>query len=301
MQLEDLLCGGFTTLPPAFVHSSATDERLLAMPTSAADAARRFKKMMRGTTKSQFVPTKAAESGDPTPPPVPETPTRIGKQVAVEEGDPLATVVFDIPTDALPPPPPRAAVARLPPPTALPVQPVAPPPAFKGAVQDDAAAQPVESEGFGAFGEVQVLEAAPASAAAAVGAAAEAQEEWAQFGDGELAPMPMPQQQQPPPRVISPKDVQDSLHLVEVWHGEVVGGQLVSAGVEGSVVRKLAPYGLQAARFQVLPSGRTAVDACLRTAGMNRAFAERVAGNASPHFLATFQRASIGCAYLTYM
>eukprot|EP00887_Chlorella_sp_A99_P006314 scaffold3.g6314.t1 len=311
MLLDDLLCGGFSTLPPAFVHSSATDERLLAMPTSAADAARRFKKLVgRGQARSQFVPALGAGGdggADPTPPPVPETPARAGKQLAKLEGDPLGTVHFDIPPDALPPPPPRAAGARLPPPPAAPRAAAAAAAAFAGAVEEDAAARPVESEGFGAFGEVRVLEAKKAAPVAAAAVAAE--EGWAAFGEGAaLEPMPMPAGPAPPapapPPPLSDKDVQDSLQLVEVWHAEVAGGRVACAGVEGSVVRKLAPYGLRAARFRLLPSGGELVDTCLRGAAMNRQFAERAAAGsapgAGPSFLATFQQASIGCAYLKY-
>ena len=307
--LDDLLAGGFSTLPPAFVHSSATDERLLALPTNAADAARRFKKMFTGGGgKSQFVPSKGEGKGseDPMPPSVPVTPHRAGRHLSPENCDPLSAVVFEIPPDALPPPPPRAAggrrpvVAPPPPPRAA-----TPPPAFAGAVDEAEAARPVESEGFGAFGEVKLLEAEKAAAAPAAEAAV-GEEGWAQFGEAGLEPMPMPGGRAPPPAptppTITAQDVQDSLQLVEVWRAEVAGGCVRSAGVEGRVVRKLAPYGLKSACFRLLPSGAPVVDACLRVAGMDRAFAARVAPPAAPpHFLATFQQAALGCAYLSYV
>ncbi len=170
--LENLLATGLSTLPPAFMHSSATDERLLVVPTSAADAARRFRRMVRGGGRAgtAFAPAKASEdkeggkgaAADPTPLPVPETPSsRGGQQFSSAYADPLGAVAFDIPPDALPAPPARAAVARRPAGAALlgtPLRPTPPPPAFKGAVAEEAAAAPPpEVEGFGAFGEVEML------------------------------------------------------------------------------------------------------------------------------------------------
>ncbi|KAI7841983.1 hypothetical protein COHA_004510, partial [Chlorella ohadii] len=112
--LDDLLATGMSTLPPAFMHSSATNERLLALPTSAADAARRLKRFVRGGKASTFAAKKEEEggdkSGDPTPPPVPETPSSRGDRqpFSPANADPLGAVAFDIPPDALPPPPARA-------------------------------------------------------------------------------------------------------------------------------------------------------------------------------------------------
>ena len=127
MLLEDLLSTGLSTLPPAFMHSSATSERLLVLPASAADAARRFKRMVRGGRPSSFVPKKEGEedgAADPTPPPVPETPSsRGGQAFSAAHADPLGAVAFDIPPDALPPPPARAAVARRPVVLAAPLRP----------------------------------------------------------------------------------------------------------------------------------------------------------------------------------
>ena len=175
MLLENLLATGLSSLPPAFMHSSATDERLLVLPASAADAARRFRRMVRGNRGgTTFAPPKGEEgpsasggsASDPTPSPVPETPTSRGEgQFSSAYADPLGAVAFDIPPDALPPPPARAAVARrAPPQLAGPLRPTPPPPAFKGAV-DEAAAKPLEAEGFGAFGEVTVMGASGAGGA----------------------------------------------------------------------------------------------------------------------------------------
>lgn len=170
--LENLLATGLSTLPPAFMHSSATDERLLVLPASAADAARRFRRMVRGGGRvgTAFAPAKPSEdkeagkgaAADPTPPPVPETPSsRGGQQFSSAYADPLGAVAFDIPPDALPAPPARAAVARRAPnaaPLGAPLRPTPPPPAFKGAVEESAAkARQPEGEGFGAFGEVEML------------------------------------------------------------------------------------------------------------------------------------------------
>ena len=75
--LGGLVSGGLAALPPAFVHTSATDERLLGVPLSAADAARRLKKMVGpGGKSSAFVPEKTADGSEPTPMPMPETPKK---------------------------------------------------------------------------------------------------------------------------------------------------------------------------------------------------------------------------------
>jgi hypothetical protein len=162
--LEELVSTGLSTLPPAFMHSSATDERLLVLPASAADAARRLKRMVRGGRGAAGLATGRAAEGegaaDPTPPPVPETPSsRGGQQLSAAAADPLGAVAFDVPPDALPPPPARAAVARRSAaPLAAPQRPTPPPPAFKGAVDDEAGkAARQEAEGFGAFGDVAML------------------------------------------------------------------------------------------------------------------------------------------------
>ena len=92
-----------------------------------------------------------------------------------------------------------------------------------------------------------------------------------------------------------------SLQLVEVWRGEAAGGALVRAGVEGSVQRKLAPYGLQAARFRVRPAASDVVNACLRLASMQGEYAQRSAAALSEcDFVARFTGAPAGCAYLKY-
>ncbi|KAL4458498.1 hypothetical protein ABPG75_013363 [Micractinium tetrahymenae] len=348
--LEDLLATGLSTLPPAFMHSSATSERLLVLPTSAADAARRFRRMVRGGGRggTAFAPAKPIEdkeagkgaSADPTPPPVPETPSsRGGQQFSSAYADPLGAVAFDIPPDALPAPPARAAVARRAPtaaPLGAPLRPTPPPPAFKGALEEEAAkVPPAEAEGFGAFGEVEMLEAQKAAAPAAAAAAVEP-EGWAQFGEGEeVAAAPAEAAPAAPAApalpVATEKDVKDSLQLTEVWRAEVAGGEVMRAGLEGNVRRRLAPYGLAAARFRLLPAPAGVVNACLRVAAMNRDFAEVLDasvssgsaaaggsasstaaaaaggstssegdGSAGGAFLAKFTQASVGCCYLQY-
>jgi hypothetical protein len=165
--LEDLVATGNSTMPLAFMHSSATDERLLVLPASAADAARRLKRIMRGAGRVAGGAGKGGEggegegaAGDPTPPPVPETPSsRGGHAFSPAQADALGAVAFDIPPDALPPPPARAAVARRQPVVlAAPQRPTPPPPAFRGAVDDTAAkAAPPDAQGAGAFGDVTML------------------------------------------------------------------------------------------------------------------------------------------------
>ncbi|KAI3435853.1 hypothetical protein D9Q98_001911 [Chlorella vulgaris] len=322
MLLEDLVATGLSTLPPAFMHSSATDERLLVLPSSAADAARRLKRMVRGgaargaASAVTSTPSKGGEaeggSNDPTPPPVPETPTsRGGSQFSAAHADPLGSVAFDIPPDALPPPPARAAVARRTAAAALlaaaPQRPTPPPPAFQGAVDERAAGVAADSEGFGAFGDVTMLEAEKAAAAPQP---ATAEQEWAQFGDAEAAgasDVAVAAEQAAPPAApkpslpaITPKDVKDSLQLTEVWRAEVAGGAIVRAGVEGGVRRKLAPYGLPLARFRLLPSPAGAVNACLRVAALNRDFAQQLGSDGEGGFEARFTQASVGCCYLQY-
>ena len=149
------------------------------------------------------------------------------------------------------------------------------------------------------------------AAVAAAAAAAEEPEEWAQFGDGAAAaeeqaaaaPVGPPQPTLP---VITDKDVKDSLQLTEVWRAEVAGGEVVRAGLEGGVRRRLAPYGLTAARFRLLPAPAGVTNACLRVAAMNRDFAEQLgsSGGAGSDedgaFLAKFNQAAVGCCYLQY-
>lgn len=173
-------------------------------------------------------------------------------------------------------------------------------------------------------------EKAPAAAAAA----AEGPEGWAQFGEeGEAAAAPAPAEEAPAKPVvpalpaITEVDVKDSLQLTEVWRAEVAAGAVVRAGVEGGVRRRLAPYGLAAARFRVLPAHAGVVNACLRVAAMNRDFAEQLGASGSAAapssiaaadgssssaeaaaaasvdhgaFLAKFTQASVGCCYLQY-
>lgn len=167
----------------------------------------------------------------------------------------------------------------------------------------------------------------PAAAAAAV-----EPEGWAQFGEGEeegAAAAAAPAAPAVPALpVVTEKDVKDSLQLTEVWRAEVAGSEVLRAGLEGGVRRRLAPYGLAAARFRLLPAPAGVANACLRVAAMNRDFAELLDGPASSSgssaaagssggstlgaassggngseggaFLAKFTQASVGCCYLQY-
>ena len=99
----------------------------------------------------------------------------------------------------------------------------------------------------------------------------------------------------------SVQDVRDSLQLLEVWRAEVAGGKLLRAGTEGSVRLKLAPYGLNRARFRLRPSKSSLVNACLRVALLNAQFAEKQAGGPDGEaFAAAIARAPVGCCYLKY-
>lgn len=167
------------------------------------------------------------------------------------------------------------------------------------------------------------------AAASAAAAAAVQPEGWAQFGDGEEAAAAAEAPAAPAALALPPvteMDVKDSLQLTEVWHAEVAGGSVLRAGLEGGVRRRLAPYGLAAARFRLLPAPACVTNACLRVAAMNRDFAELLGapasgtnaladgsggsaavaaggeedGSAGGAFLAKFTQASVGCCYLQY-
>lgn len=102
--------------------------------------------------------------------------------------------------------------------------------------------------------------------------------------------------------MLLPQDVRDSLQLLEVWRADKAGGRLVRAGVEGSVRLKLAPYGLNRARFRLRPARSALINACLRVALMNGQYAERLqgAGGQLEGFAAAIARAPVGCSYLKY-
>lgn len=177
--LGGIISGGLASLPPSFVHTSATNERLLAVPLSASDAARRLRKLMAaGGKTSAFAPTKqqADSTADPSAPAVqpgsiasmpdqPDTPTTSQGQEggayhrSAASADPLASIEFGIPSDALPPPPARAVGAkRRPPAPPRAIQASVAPPAFEGAMQGGTENRlPAEAEGFGAFEEVKLM------------------------------------------------------------------------------------------------------------------------------------------------
>lgn len=289
--LGGLVSGGLAALPPAFVHTSATDERLLGVPLSAADAARRLRKIVAGGKTSAFGPEKAADGSEPTPMPMPETPTkRDGKKFSLEGGDPLRTVEFFIPADALPPPPARAMGAKRRPPAPPPIVSVIPPTVFKGALEQEAAKN--EVEGFGAFAPVELLEAEKA--------AAEEEEkgsDWeAEFNAEEAKAAAEEEEEEPSGPGIA--DLRDSLQLVEIYQGEVAGGQLQRARIDGAVRRRLAPFGLEAGRFRLVPSPTLVVNACLQTASRNSTYTTHADGGYG--FTATLTGAPMDCSYVKY-
>ena len=100
--------------------------------------------------------------------------------------------------------------------------------------------------------------------------------------------------------------MQASLQLVETWHGRVAGGQLVEAGVEAAVWRRLAPYGLDRTDFRLDARGAAPVTlACLRQVAINNAYSTAVeppegAAAAAPSWTAMFARAPVDVRYLRY-
>lgn len=327
--IDGILGGGMAALPVAFVHSSATEERLLAMPTSAADAARRLRKIMGGGAKESAFVTAAGlnkegedgtandtgtanEDGTASPPPplAPETPT--AEQVAVLHarermiGDPLAGVSFTLPPDALPPPPPRAAssvVAKVK--RRLPTTIIAPPTIFSGAVEEEEKEDVDMQKEDGEEGDW--AEFAEEEAIAVAAAAAELEED-----DKPVKPPS-----------ISSEDLIQSLQLVEVWRAEVKGDTVVRAGGHGLVRRRLAPLSIYKAKFKLTSpppskvlegrSSSNAVDACLMLSKVNpeltivhylndnkdeEAFPNR--GPESGEFSARLQGTPMECTYLTY-
>jgi hypothetical protein len=283
--LGGLVSGGLSALPPAFTHCSATDGKLLAVPLSTADGARRLKRAQGTIGGKAFTPEKPAGAvkNEPTPIPMPETPSKKdGKQFSVDGGDPLRGVEFHIPADALPPPPARAMGAKRRPPAPPRTAPLVPPTAFMGAVEEEPKG-PEEAEGFGAFGEVELMEA-------------EKQEEKTKSGEWEAEFAAAAAEPSGPS--ISIKDLQESLQLVEIYRGEVVDGRLHRATIDAAVRRRLAPFGLETAKFRVLPSSTLVTNACLQVATRNTAHASDVDDKFG--FTARLTGAPMDCSYLKY-
>jgi hypothetical protein len=284
--LGGLVSGGLVALPPAFTHSSATDGKLLAVPLSPADAARRLRRAQGALGGKAFTPEKAGGSteNEPTPLPMPETPSKKdGKQFSVEGGDPLRGVEFHIPADALPPPPARAMGAKRRPPAPPREAPFVAPVPFKGAIEEEPKG-PEEAEGFGAFGEVKLMEAEKQE-----GAEKTKSGEWeAEFAGGA----------EPAGPSISIEDLQESLQLVEIYRGQVVAGLLHHATIDGAVRRRLAPFGLETAKFRVLPSSTLVTNACLRIVTRNSAHASEADNNFG--FTARLTGAPMDCSYIKY-
>lgn len=287
--LDGLLNGGLAVLPPAFAHRSATADILLVMPASATDAAHKLKKIFQASKSGgSSVPDTGT---DPTPLPVPETPVSTdGRQLIAEEVDPLAKLAFNIPADALPPPPSRAAIARN---TPQQLQPnaVAAPTAFEGALKTEK-----EMAADTAAAAAEALRQAGLAAPEAI----VKEDGWAEFSEEQPcadSSHAAPQVQEP---VLSDKDVRDSLHLLEIWHGEFASDKLVKCGVEGQVRLRLAPYGLSRAQFRVRPSTASIVNTCMRVAQLNAQCAEKKSGEEEDGFVASIARVPVGCSYLKY-
>ena len=284
--LGGLVAGGLVALPPAFTHSSGTDGKLLAVPLSSADAARRLKKIqgVPGSGKA-FTPEKSGSGkNEPTPMPMPETPAKKdGKQFSVDGGDPLRGVEFHIPDDALPPPPARAMGAKRRPPAPPQTAPLVAPTAFKGAVEEEPTG-PEAAEGFGAFGEVELMEA-------------EKQENEEEMKSGELETEGIAEPEPSGPS-ISVKDLQESLQLVEMYRGEVVAGRLHRAKIDGAVRRRLAPFGLETAKFRLLPADTLVTNVCLQIAARNTAHASEADDGYG--FTARLTGAPMDCSYIKY-
>lgn len=283
--LGNLLVKGLAELPPAFIHTSATDEKLVAVPLSASDAARRLKRLAGGGGKgSVFVPEKQTRDEmdvDPVVMPLPETPTKgsDGRSFTAEIADPLNEVEFVVPADALPPPPARAfgAMRRPPAPPAVKRRKESLPKVFAGAVEEEV----VEAEG--------TEEEKPAPVP----------KEWtADFGNQEGLSK-REEDGEPKKPTVTLDDLRESLHLVETYRGEVRGGMLVRAGVEGCVRRKLAPYGLLSAQFRVLHSPHLSSNVCLWVARTNKNFTRRHEDN-DHVFDAVLSGAPMDEVYLKY-
>ena len=270
MFLGSLVSGGLVALPPAFIHAAATDERLVSKRLKKMMASEKEKEKKKGNQPKFGVGDKPTDlsTDTATPLPMPDTPSkssaRKNNEYSLNSGDPLRGVDFHIPADALPPPPARAVGAKRRPPA----PPVAGPPAtttaavFKGAVDEDAENKaPPEAEGFGAFAD----QGDDVAAAAAAAAAAEKEKEgWeAAFVEEEAA------KGEAEDKGPSIEDLKDSLQLVEIYQATVGGGVLKSARIEGAVRRRLAPFGLESARFRILPSPTLVVNACLQMAARN--------------------------------
>jgi len=97
---------------------------------------------------------------------------------------------------------------------------------------------------------------------------------------------------------ISIKDLQESLQLVEIYRGEVIAGLLHHATIDGAVRRRLAPFGLETAKFRVLPSPSLVTNACLQVATRNSAHASENDGNFG--FTARLTGAPMDCSYIKY-
>jgi hypothetical protein len=148
--------------------------------------------------------------------------------------------------------------------------------AFKGAVEESSEEEEEEDEGA----EAQAAEAEEEQAAPDTEAV-----------DDNEAGTAGPQ--------LTIEDLRQSIQLVEVWRGEAAGGRLIKAGTEGAVRRRLAPYGLEAAAFRLLPvAAPSLIKACLQTAAVSKAHSRRMKHGKG--FIATLSGAPMDCCYVKY-
>ena len=278
--IDGLLSGGMAALPTAFSHASATNEKLIVMPSSAADAARRLKRILgnkEGKESAFAVAAGMTKEEDYEPngqPQQPSTPT--AEELAQYNqssllSDPLAKISFEIPEDALPPPPPRAAGAKKR--SRSPTRAIIPPPppsAFAGAVKEK------EEDESG-----MLKEGGEGEEENAVTLEEEEEEE----------------EEEPVRAVVAPADVLQSLQFVEIWKAEVRGDTVKKAGTECLVRRRLAPMGVDSTRFKLAALKESPIiDACLLTAKMHPEHTLQE----GQEFKAQLHGTSMECQYLKF-
>ena len=245
-----LLSQGVDSLPGAFIHAPATQEKLFTMPTSAADARRKAKKIAKSKGgKSAFLKTGEESEEQPLSQNKKQSQEDMVKVVWDKSGHASKSINFYIPGEALPPPPARVMGAkRRPPAPPSQGQSVMAGHAFQGAM--------VTSEDEEQHEHLETVENEKVVDDAVVAEeTAKDEEEEEEVG-----------------KEIAIKDLQEALVLVERWEGQVVAGRLVSAEIRGEVRRLLAPYGLERVHFRLKPSTSLLVNTCLQTASRSNTF-----------------------------
>jgi len=266
-----LLSRGVGYFPPAFIHAPSTNEKLLSLPVSTFDASRKLKKMKKGKTKTDFVKTDSNKEE------VPATqeewnPDNEYKLVWQQSGHASKSVNFNIPVDALPPPPARVLGAKRQPPA---------PPRF---------IQPVEQHAFEGSMPFESDEEMEDEKQAADERTIEEEK------GGVVAGYPDDMEKTAAPEV-PVSDLKESLVLVEIWEGDAREGVLQKASIKGDIRRALAPYGLYAAGFRLTPSDNIVLDTCLQTASLHRNF---VSKRKNHSFVSKLTGVPIDASYLKY-